>query len=62
MHSTGEINLKINGKIRKVKGYVKDGVNYIKIKNYDIPIRDVGESLGFKVYWDNANKAVVFEM
>ena len=62
MYSTGEINLKINGKIRKVKGYVKGGVNYIKIKNYDIPIRDVGESLGFKVSWDNANKAVVFEM
>jgi len=61
MHSTGEINLKINGKLRKVKGYAKDGINYIKIKNYDIPIRDVGESLGFKVSWDNANKAVVFE-
>ena len=61
MHSTGEINLRINGKLRKVKGYAKDGVNYIKIKNFDIPIRDLGESLSFNVSWEAETKTVIFE-
>ena len=56
MKSDGEINLKINGKLRKVKGFIKDGINYVKINNYDIPIRDVGESLGFQVFGNLAQR------
>ncbi|NLJ87332.1 MAG: N-acetylmuramoyl-L-alanine amidase [Epulopiscium sp.] len=61
MKSDGEINLKINGKLRKVKGFIKDGINYVKINNYDIPIRDVGESLGFQVSWESSTKTVIFD-
>lgn len=57
---SNKLNLKINGKLRQVEGYLKNESSYITINNQDIPLKLVGEALGFKVSWDEANRAVVF--
>ncbi len=55
-----KIRLEINGKLRLVNGYLKEGKSYIRINNMDIPLRDVGNALGFKVGWNEKTKTVVF--
>jgi len=55
-----KIRLEINGKLRLVNGYFKEGKSYIKINNIDIPLKDVGHALGFKVGWNEKTKTVVF--
>lgn len=55
------IKVKINNQIREIPGGIKNGTNFIKIGQYEVPIRDVGEALGFKVGWDNASKVVLFQ-
>lgn len=55
-----KIRLEINGKLRLVDGYLKEGKSYIRINNMDIPLRDVGNALGFKVGWNEKTKTVVF--
>lgn len=55
------IKVKIGNKVREVQGIVENGSNYAKIGQYEVPIRDVGEALGFKVGWDNVNKVVLFQ-
>lgn len=59
MEEKETINVKINGKLRKVPGIVKNGTNYIKINNLEVPIKDIAETLGLKVGWDNINKVVI---
>ena len=55
-----KIRLEINGKLRLVDGYLKEGKSYIRINNMDIPLRDVGNALGFKVGWNEKTKTVIF--
>jgi len=57
---SNKLNLKINGKLRQVEGYLKNETSYIIIDNKSIPLKLVGEALGFKVSWDETNRAVVF--
>lgn len=54
------LQISINGKVRSVDGFIKNGVSYVTIDKIDIPIRSLGESLGFKVGWDNNNKWVIW--
>ncbi len=54
------LNLIVNGTQRNIKGFIKDGISYIKIDGEDIPARLVGEALEFKVGWDETKKAVTF--
>jgi len=55
-----KIRLEINGKLRLVDGFLKEGKSYIRINNMDIHLRDVGNALGFKVGWNEKTKTVVF--
>lgn len=55
------IKVKINNKVIEVQGIVRNGSNYAKIGGYEVPIRDIGEALGYKVGWDNVNKVVLFQ-
>lgn len=55
------IKVDLLGKKTTVNGDVKNGTNYIKVDGKDIPIRDVFESMGFKVSWDSATKTVVID-
>lgn len=54
------LNLTINDKRRRVKGYIKDGKSYITVSGKDIPARAIGEGLGFTVGWNDREKAVIF--
>ena len=55
-----QIPLIINGSSRNINAYLKGAVSYIKIDGTEIPLRTLGESLGFKVGWDQAKKAVIW--
>lgn len=54
------LKLIINGKQRRVTGHIEGGVSYIKVDGRNFPVRTLGEALGFKVGWDNINKAVIW--
>lgn len=58
--TANKLNLKINNKLRQVNGFLKNGTSYIVINNQNIPLKAIGEALGFKVSWDETNRAVVF--
>ena len=47
-----QIPLIINGSSRNINAYLKGAISYIKIDGAEIPLRTLGESLGFKVGWD----------
>ena len=49
-----KINCYINGKwsARQINGYIKSGISYAVIDKIEIPLRTLGEGLGFKVGWD----------
>lgn len=57
---TDTIPLIVNGKQREIKGDVTAGISYLKLERESIPLRTLGESLGFKVGWDQARKAVIW--
>ena len=52
VEASDTINVLVNGKKLKLKGYLKEGVSYIKVDNQDVPLRKVAELLGFNVGWD----------
>jgi len=54
------LSLIINGSARTVAGSIKSDISYIKIDGKDIPARILGETLGFKVGWDQSKKAVIW--
>ena len=54
------ITLIINGTARTIKGDVNAGISYLKIERESIPLRTLGEALGFKVGWDQSKKAVIW--
>ncbi len=54
------ISLIINGNFRTVDGVILSGISYIKIDGDKIPLRTLGEALGFKVGWDESRKAVIW--
>ena len=49
------------GQIREIKGFVKNGVSYMSLNNSNVPVREVFESLGLEVGWDNKLKMVVIK-
>ena len=55
-----QIPLIINGSSRNINAYLKGAISYIKIDGVEIPLRTLGESLGFKVGWDANKKAVIW--
>ena len=55
-----QIPLIINGSSRNINAYLKGAISYIKIDGAEIPLRTLGESLGFKVGWDANKKAVIW--
>ena len=61
MLTTGAgLPLIINGTFRTVDGVIVSGISYIKIDGDKIPLRTLGEALGFKVGWDESRKAVIW--
>ena len=57
---TDTITLIVNGSAREIKGDVNAGVIYLKLERESIPLRTLGEALGFKVGWDQSRKAVIW--
>lgn len=54
------IKVSINGKVREVKGYFKNGTNYVYVGDKAYPIREVLTALGFKnIDWNNNTKTVI---
>ena len=54
------ITLVVNGTPREIKGDVTAGISYLKLERESIPLRTLGEALGFKVGWDANKKAVIW--
>ena len=54
------LTLIVNGTPRAIKGDVNAGVSYLKLERESIPLRTLGEALGFKVGWDQSRKAVIW--
>lgn len=48
-----DIKINLLGKIVAVKGSFKDDTNFINVKGEDVPIRDIFESMGLTVIWEN---------
>lgn len=48
-----DIRVNLLGKIITVNGRFKDNTNYVVVKGEDIPIRDIFESIGLTVTWEN---------
>lgn len=58
--SNNTIKVSINGKVREVKGYFKNGTNYVYVGDKAYPIREVLTALGFKnIDWNNNTKTVI---
>lgn len=55
-----KLTISINGNIRQINGHIKSGISYAVIDKIEIPLRTLGEGLGFKVGWDAQNKVVVW--
>lgn len=55
-----QIPLIINGSSRNINAYLKGAISYIKVDGTEIPLRTLGEALGFKVGWDQSRKAVIW--
>ena len=58
--STGKLALQINGRVKYIDGFIKTGISYAVIGKIEIPLRTLGEGLGFKVGWDNTKKMVIW--
>ena len=58
---TSTVDVLVNGKNIKLKGYLKNGTNYMKVGDLDVPLRDVAELLGFKVGWNDKTKQVTID-
>lgn len=50
---TKDIMVNLLGRLITVKGRFKNNTNYLIVKGEDIPIRDIFESMGFVVTWEN---------
>ena len=50
----------INGKVKTINGINKGSIAYLKLERESIPLRTLGEALGFKVGWDESRKAVIW--
>lgn len=57
--ATDTVDIMVNGRLVKVKGYLKNGTTYMIVDSKDIPIRNLFETLGFKVDWNNVKKQVI---
>lgn len=55
-----KLTISINGNIRQINGHIKSGISYAVIDKIEIPLRTLGEGLGFKVGWDAQNKVVIW--
>ena len=54
------LTLIVNGTPREIVGNVTAGISYLKLERESIPLRTLGEALGFKVGWDQTKKAVIW--
>lgn len=57
---TNKLKLSVNGKIKYITGHIKNGISYADIDGMSIPIRLLGEGIGFKVGWDPNNKIIIW--
>ena len=55
-----KLAISINGNVKHINGYIKNGISYAVIDKIEIPLRTLGEGLGFKVGWDAQNKVVIW--
>jgi len=55
-----KLTISINGDIRQINGYIKSGISYAVIDKIEIPLRTLGEGLGYKVGWDAQKKVVIW--
>jgi N-acetylmuramoyl-L-alanine amidase CwlA len=55
-----KLTISINGNVKHINGHIKSGISYAVIDKIEIPLRTLGEGLGFKVGWDAQNKVVVW--
>lgn len=55
-----KLAISINGNVKHINGHIKSGISYAVIDKIEIPLRTLGEGLGFKVGWDAQNKVVVW--
>lgn len=55
-----KLAISINGNLKHINGTIKSGVSYAIIDKIEIPLRTLGEGLGFKVGWDAQNKVVIW--
>lgn len=42
-----------------IKGILKDGTNYVKVDGKEISLRNIFESMGFEVAWNNVTRMVI---
>lgn len=55
-----KLKVKINGKLREVNGHIKNVVSYVVVDGKEIPARELGEALGFKVGFEQSTKTVTY--
>ncbi len=55
-----KLAISINGNLTHINGTIKSGVSYAVIDKIEIPLRTLGEGLGYKVGWDAQNKVVIW--
>lgn len=55
-----KLAISINGNLKHINGTIKSGVSYAIIDKIEIPLRTLGEGLGYKVGWDAQNKVVIW--
>lgn len=55
------IKLDLLGTQLIIKGSLKDGTNYVKLDGKEIPLRNIFESMGFEVTWNNITRTVVIK-
>ena len=51
-NNSNKVKINFKGKEFKIEGYLKDGSNYVKV-------RDLLEAIGYKVDWNNNTKTVI---
>lgn len=60
-----KVKVNILGRVTELNGYLKDGTNYVEVtvrnKKEYLPLRDLAESIGLKVDWDNKNRIVLLK-
>ncbi|HZJ98924.1 MAG TPA: stalk domain-containing protein [Tissierellaceae bacterium] len=55
-----KLSISINGNLKHINGTIRNGISYAVIDKIEIPIRTLGEGLGFKVGWDPHKKVVIW--